>query len=61
MEVGSEGPPELNSTAAPPVRLASHPAKHMSGIEVTSAGPGVLRTRRGSQAGGSGKRKLEYV
>ena len=28
---------------------------------VTRAGPGVLRTHRGSQAGGSGKRKREYV
>ena len=33
MEVGGEGPPELNSRVAPPVHLASHPAKHMSGIE----------------------------
>ena len=33
MEVGGEGPPELNSRAAPSVHLASHPAKHMSGIE----------------------------
>ena len=33
MEVGGERPPELNSRAAPPVCLASHPAKRMSGIE----------------------------
>lgn len=55
MEVGGKGPPELNSRAAPPVRLASHPAKHRSGTGVTSAWPGMLRTRRGSQAGGSGR------
>ena len=61
MEVGGEGPPELNSRAAPPVCLASYPAKHRSGIE----GDKYLTRSAQNMQGFTGwwfrKREREYV